>query len=1223
MHDQTDLLKQQLQQRILVLDGAMGSLIQTYQLDEAGYRGDRFADHPVDILGNNEILNLTRPDIIKAIHLAYLEAGADIVETNTFNGTAVSQEEYKMAHLVYEMNERAAAIAREACDEIATADRPRFVAGSMGPANKMLSLSPSVEDPGYRAVTFDEIADYYAESARGLMDGGADILLIETVFDTLNAKAAVFGIQSVFEEKGRELPLMISGTIADASGRTLSGQTMEAFHTSIAHAQPLVIGMNCSFGPSTLRPYITAIANMADTYISFYPNAGLPDGFGGFSEDIEDMVPVLREMAEEGFLNIVGGCCGTTPMHIRAFAEAVDGIAPRKPTVPPPTLRLSGMDAFELDDNSLFTNVGERTNVAGSRRFARLIREEKYEAALKIARQQIENGAQIIDINMDDGLLDGEEVMVRFLNLIAAEPDIARVPIMIDSSKWSVIEAGLKCVQGKSIINSISMKEGEAEFLEHARLARRYGTAVVVMAFDEEGQADTLARKIEICQRAYDLLTTEANFPPQDIIFDPNIFAIATGLEEHNEYAIDYIEAVRWIKANLPHARVSGGVSNMSFSFRGNEIVREAMHASFLYHAIAAGLDMGIVNAGQLGIYDDVEPELLLRVEDVLFNRRPDATDRLVELAEMVRGQKKGGNEETISEWRTLPIAERLSYALVKGITDHIIEDTEEMRLQSARSLDVIEGPLMDGMNVVGDLFGAGKMFLPQVVKSARVMKKSVGYLFPFIEEENLKLGGITPDNGKILMATVKGDVHDIGKNIVGVVLQCNGYEVVDLGVMVPAATILQTARDENVDIIGLSGLITPSLEEMRHVAAEMEREGFTMPLMIGGATTSKVHTAVKIVPNYSGPVIHVIDASRAVGVASKLLKDGDFAAEIKAEYAVLREKHAGRRTRQRLVSIASARENKLKLDWENYDPPRPNFEGIKHFLDYDLAELLPYIDWTPFFRAWELTGSFPAILDDAKMGEVARPLYDDAIAMLDQIIAEKWLTAHGAMGIFPANSVGDDDISFQAAGENHLIPTLRQQMERPPGRPNLALADFLMPVEEGRNDYFGMFAVTTGVGIEVKIEEFEKVHDDYSAILLKSLADRLAEAFAERLHERARREFWGYAPDEAFNGKELAAESYRGIRPAPGYPACPDHTQKGLIFETLGATEFGMALTETFAMRPAASVSGYYFGHPEVRYFGLGRINADQVADYAARKGMTVGEVESWMAMSLGYEKE
>ncbi len=823
---------------------------------------------------------------------------------------------------------------------------------------------------------------------------------------------------------------------------------------------------------------------------------------------------------------------------------------------------------------------------------------------------------------MDDGLLDGEEVMVRFLNLIAAEPDIARVPIMIDSSKWSVIEAGLKCVQGKSIINSISMKEGEAEFLKHARLARRYGTAVIVMAFDEDGQADTLARKIEICQRAYHLLTTGANFPPQDIIFDPNIFAVATGLEEHNEYAIDYLEAVRWIKANLPYARISGGVSNLSFSFRGNNIVREAMHASFLYHAVAAGMDMGIVNAGQLAIYDDIESELLLRVEDVLFNRRPDATDRLVEMAESVRGQNKADDEAAIAEWRTLPVAQRLSHALVKGITDHIIEDTEEMRLESTRSLDVIEGPLMDGMNTVGDLFGAGKMFLPQVVKSARVMKKSVGYLFPFIEEENLRLGGTGPDNGKILMATVKGDVHDIGKNIVGVVLQCNGYDVVDLGVMVSAEAILQAARDENVDIIGLSGLITPSLEEMRHVAAEMERQNFTLPLMIGGATTSKVHTAVKIDPNYSGSVIHVVDASRAVGVAAKLLKNGDFAAETKAEYAILREKHAGRRTRQRLVPIAHARQNKLKLDWANYDPPRPNFEGVKQFLDYDLAELVPYIDWNPFFRAWELTGSFPAILDDAEMGIVARPLYDDAIAMLDQIIAEKWLTAHGAMGIFPANSVGDD-IEFNAGLWLEKLPTLRQQMERPPGRPNLALADFLMPNELGRNDYFGMFAVTTGIGIEAKIAEFVQSDDDYSAILLKSLADRLAEAFAERLHERVRREFWGYAPDEAFDGADLAAESYRGIRPAPGYPACPDHTQKELIFKTVGATEFGMELTETFAMRPAASVSGFYFAHPDARYFGLGRINADQVADYAARKNMTVAEVESWLAMSLGYERE
>jgi len=1228
--NRTELLKQQLQERILVTDGATGSLLQTYQLDEAGYRMERFDDFPYDIKNNHEVLNLTHPEIIKAVHTAYLEAGADLITTNTFNGTAISQAEFHMEHLVYEMNYEAARLAREAIAEFGS-DRPRFVLGSLGPANKMLSLSPDVADPGYRAVTFDQVAAAYQEAARGLMDGGADVLLIETIFDTLNAKAAIFGIQSLFAETGEERPLMISGTITDASGRTLSGQTMEAFWYSIRHANPLIVGMNCSFGPETLRPYITTIANLADTYVSLYPNAGLPDGFGGFSEEVEDMAPVLRELAEEGYLNIVGGCCGTTPTYIRAFAKGVEGLPPRQIPTLEPRLNLAGMDTFTFTPDLNFVNVGERTNVTGSRKFARLIRENKYDEALSVAREQVENGAQIIDVNMDEGMLDSEAAMTRFLNLIAAEPDIARVPIMIDSSKWSVIEAGLKCVQGKSIVNSISMKEGEAEFVRHAKLARRYGAAVVVMAFDEQGQADTFERKTQICARAYRILTEEVGFPPEDIIFDPNIFAVATGIEEHNEYALAYIEATRWIKENLPYARVSGGVSNLSFSFRGNDAVREAMHAAFLYHAIQAGMDMGIVNAGQLAIYEEIPGPLLTAIEDVLFNRRPDATERLVALAESVRGGGKERQEDLA--WRELPVNERLSYALVKGIDAYIVEDTEAARAQAARPLHVIEGPLMDGMNRVGDLFGAGKMFLPQVVKSARVMKKAVAYLVPYLEAEKEELGLIDQSNGKILMATVKGDVHDIGKNIVGVVLQCNGYDVIDLGVMVPAEKILQTAREQNVDIIGLSGLITPSLEEMRHVAAEMERQGFDLPLLIGGATTSKIHTAVKIEPNYKrGPVIHVVDASRAVGVATQLLGEGNgYVAEIKAEYATLREKHGNRRDKQRLRPLAEARAHKFQADWASYCPPAPSFTGVKVFEDVDLAGLREYIDWSPFFTAWELAGKFPRILEDEVVGETATQLYQDALEMLDCIIKEKWLTAKAVVGLFPANSVGDDIVVFNAEAQRRgaaevltVVHTLRQQMEKPPGRPNYALADFIAPQETGLDDYLGFFAVTAGLGVAEKVREFEAAHDDYHAILLKALADRLAEALAEQMHGRIRRELWGYAPDEALDNEELIAEAYRGIRPAPGYPACPDHTEKGELFRVLDAPDnVDMSLTESFAMRPAASVSGYYFAHPEARYFGLGRIDRDQVADYAARKGWDVETAEKWLAPNLGYERE
>jgi 5-methyltetrahydrofolate--homocysteine methyltransferase len=1221
--NRTELLKQQLATRILVLDGAMGSLLQTYQLDEQGFRGSRFADWPTDVKGNNELLNLTQPDIIKAIHTAYLEAGADIIETNTFNGTAVSQAEYSMAHLVYEMNYEAARLAREAIAQFPT-DKPRFVAGAMGPANKMLSLSPDVSDPGYRAVTFDEIANAYAESARGLIDGGADILLIETIFDTLNAKAAIYGIQTVFAEKGIELPLMISGTITDASGRTLSGQTMEAFWYAIRHANPLIVGMNCSFGPEALRPYITTIANLADTYVSLYPNAGLPDGFGGFSESVEQMTAVLRELAEEGKLNVIGGCCGTTPAYIRAFAQAVQDLPPRSiPTIPPQT-RLAGLEPLTISRELNFINIGERTNVAGSRRFARLIKEGDYETALSIARQQVENGAQIIDINMDEGMLDAKAAMTRFLNLIAAEPDIARVPVMIDSSRWDVIEAGLKCVQGKAIVNSISLKEGEAEFLAHARQARRFGAAVVVMAFDEQGQADTFERKIEICQRAYRLLTEKANFPPEDIIFDPNIFAVATGIEEHNEYAIAFIEATRWIKANLPHALVSGGVSNLSFAFRGNNTVREAMHAAFLYHAVQAGMDMGIVNAGQLGIYEEIPKPLLERVEDVLFNRRPDATERLVELAETVRGTAR--EQKSDLAWRSAPVEERLAHALVKGISDFIIEDTEEARQKAERPLHVIEGPLMRGMSIVGDLFGAGKMFLPQVVKSARVMKQAVAYLVPYLEAEKEEMGVAGQSNGRILLATVKGDVHDIGKNIVGVVLQCNGYDIIDLGVMVPADKILAAAREHNVDIIGLSGLITPSLEEMRHVAAEMSRQGFTLPLLIGGATTSKLHTAVKIAPQYTtGPTIHVVDASRAVGVASALLGEEKtaYTNRIAEEYAALRQQHAGRQTQSRLTTLAQARANHAKFDWHSYQPPQPAFTGVKLFENYPLAQLRDFIDWTPFFRAWELTGKYPDILQDAVVGETAVQLYHDAQAMLTQIIEEQWLTAKAVIGFYPANASGDDIILYdEQQNETAKLHFLRQQMERPPGRPNLSLADFIAPQESGLRDYIGLFAVTAGLGIERKLAEFEASHDDYHAIMLKALADRLAEALAEHLHQQVRRTYWGYAADETLTNDDLIAEKYRGIRPAPGYPACPDHSEKQTIFALLGAERAGITLTESCAMRPAASVSGYYFAHPQARYFGLGRINKDQAADYAARKSWSLETAETWLASNLGYER-
>ena len=1218
-------LRELLDERILVLDGAMGSLIQTYMLDEAGFRGERFKDHAYDVKGDNDLLNLTQPEIIRAIHLAYLEAGADLITTDTFNANAISQADYHLSEYAYEMNLNAARLARQAADEVTarTPDKPRFVVGSMGPLNRTLSLSPDVNDPGYRSVTWEEVVSAYKDAARGLIEGGADILLIETIFDTLNAKGAIFAVKSLFEELGEERPLMISGTITDASGRTLSGQTMEAFYYSIRHAEPLIVGLNCSLGPEALRPYITTISRLADTYVSIYPNAGLPNEFGEFDETPEVMTPVLKAFAEEGLLNVVGGCCGTTPAHIKMFAAAVEGLPPRQIPEHPRYTRLSGLEPLVITPELNFVNIGERTNVTGSRRFARLIREDNYEEALSVARQQVENGAQIIDINMDEAMLDSEAAMGRFLNLIAGEPDIAKVPIMLDSSKWSVIEEGLKRVQGKAIINSISMKEGKEKFIQQAKLARKYGAAVIVMAFDEAGQADTLQRKTQIAQRAYRILTEEIHFPPEDIILDPNIFAIATGIEEHNEYGLAFIEATGWIKENLPYALVSGGVSNISFSFRGNNTVREAIHAAFLYHAIKAGLDMAIVNAGQLEVYEEVEPKLLELVEDVLFNRRPDATDRLVTYAETVRDNQK---TQTVDlSWREAPVEERLRHALVKGIDEYVVEDVEEARQMYDQSLSIIEGPLMDGMNVVGDLFGAGKMFLPQVVKSARVMKKAVAHLVPYIEEEQAASGAAS-SNGKILLATVKGDVHDIGKNIVGVVLGCNNYEVIDLGVMVPVEKIIKTAREEDVDIIGLSGLITPSLEEMRLMAAEMERQGIDLPLLIGGATTSKIHTAVKIDPEYNnGPVIHVVDASRAVGVASRLLNPDQrepFAAAVEEEYASLRAKHAGRRAQKRMRSLEEARANGFQGDWNSYMPPVPTFTGIKVLEDIDLAQLRPYIDWTPFFSAWELTGKYPQIFEDPLIGESARQLCEDAGLMLDEIIRDDILQAKAVFGILPARREGDDIVLDLGDGETETLSFLRQQMEKPPGRPNYSLADFIAPADSGKEDYIGLFAVTAGLGLDAIVAGYEDDHDDYHAIMAKALADRLAEALAEYTHKRMREEFWAYAQPADLDNQALIREEYRGIRPAPGYPACPDHTEKEKLFRVLDAQEAaGISLTENFAMLPAASVSGYYFSHPQSTYFGIGRIDRDQLEEYAQRKGMDIQTAERWLALNLAYK--
>ena len=1275
----TDLL----QERILVLDGAMGTMIQRHQLTETDYRGERFRDYPHDVKGNNDLLSLTQPHIIQDIHRQYLLAGADIVETNTFSSTSIAMADYHMESLAYELNYESARIAKEVAQEITrqTPDKPRFVAGAMGPTNRTASLSPDVNNPGYRAVTFDELVDAYYEQVSGLVEGGADLLLVETIFDTLNAKAALFAIDKYFNQVMSDerlamseatdasrithhssLPIMVSGTITDASGRTLSGQTTEAFLYSVSHLPLLSVGLNCALGAELMRPYIQTLANESPFFTSAYPNAGLPNEFGEYDETPDMMAAQIEDFIRSSFVNIVGGCCGSTPDHIRAIADVAAKYPPRRLPQPEPYQKLSGLEPLKITELTNFLNIGERTNVTGSKKFARLIKEGNYDEALSIARGQVEGGAQVIDVNMDEGMLDSVEAMTTFLNLIAAEPDIARVPIMVDSSKWEVIEAGLKCVQGKAIVNSISLKEGEEAFIERANLVKRYGAAAVVMAFDETGQADSYERRIQICERAYRILVDKVNFAPQDIIFDPNILTVATGIEEHNNYAVDFINATRWIKQNLPLAKVSGGVSNISFSFRGNDVVREAMHSAFLYHAIRAGLDMGIVNAGQLEVYDSIPKDLLERCEDVLLNRRDDATERLVDFAETVKAKGKVIVQD--DAWRSEPVGERLKHALIKGITDYIDQDVEEARQQVERPLHVIEGPLMDGMNVVGDLFGEGKMFLPQVVKSARVMKKAVAYLTPFIEAEKLIGGDTSANAGKILMATVKGDVHDIGKNIVGVVLGCNNYEIIDLGVMVPTQKILDAAREHNVDIIGLSGLITPSLDEMVGVAKEMERQGFTIPLLIGGATTSRTHTAVKIDPHYSGPVIHVLDASRSVPVAGRLVSDTEgtkeeIFREIKAEYVKLREDHAKRQKEKNLLSIEKARHNRAPIDWKEFEPTKPMFLGNRYFDDYDLAEIAKYIDWTPFFQTWQLSGKYPAIFEDAVVGSEARKLFDDANRLLQEIIDNKLLTAKAVVGFYPANATDDDVLLHEFDEEVRQIPCerhgshqhieykisraqsqsavspagkliydtktvlhfLRQQNQKAPGQPNFCLSDFIAPLESGREDYIGAFAVTAGIGIEPLLEKYERDHDDYNSIMVKALADRLAEALAERMHERVRKEFWPYATGEQLSNEQLIKESYQGIRPAPGYPACPDHTEKGTLFELLDANKIGIELTESYAMYPASSVSGFYFSHPESKYFPVGKINKDQVHEYAMRKDMPVEDVERWLSPVLSYD--
>ncbi|MYM62239.1 methionine synthase [Pseudomaricurvus sp. HS19] len=1228
--ERREALLEALKNRILILDGGMGTLIQSHKLQEADYRGERFADYHMDIAGNNDLLSITQPHIIRDIHTEYLEAGADIVETNSFNATRISMADYEMESLAYEINVAAARVAREAADAITaeTPDRPRFVAGVLGPTSRTCSISPDVNDPGARNVTFDQLVENYLESVDGLVKGGADLILIETIFDTLNAKAAVFAVQAYFDREGIELPIMISGTITDASGRTLSGQTTEAFYNSLAHARPLSIGLNCALGAQELRQYVKELSRVAECHVSAHPNAGLPNEFGEYDQTPAEMAVIVEEFAASGFVNIIGGCCGTTPDHIRAVAEAVSKHAPRPLPEIEPACRLSGLEPFNITSESLFVNVGERCNVTGSARFKRLIVEGDYDTALEVALEQVENGAQIIDINMDEGMLDAEAAMVRFLNLIASEPDIAKVPIMVDSSKWEVIEAGLKCIQGKPVVNSISLKEGEEEFIAKAKLCQRYGAAVVIMAFDETGQADTLQRKTEICERSYRVLVDKVGFNPADIIFDPNIFAVATGIDEHNNYAVDFIEAARWIKANLPHAGISGGVSNVSFSFRGNNPVREAIHSVFLYHAIQAGLNMGIVNAGQLAVYDDLPAELRDRVEDVILNRTPEGTEALLAIADKYRGDGSTGEKKEDLEWRSWEVKQRLQHALVKGISAYIEEDTEAARQAAKRPLDVIEGPLMDGMNVVGDLFGAGKMFLPQVVKSARVMKQAVAYLQPYIEAE--KEEGAKA-NGKILMATVKGDVHDIGKNIVGVVLQCNNFEVIDLGVMVPCETILKTAVEQDCDIIGLSGLITPSLDEMVTVAKEMERQGINKPLLIGGATTSKAHTAVKIDPQLSiNQVAYVADASRAVGVAAAFLSDEQrpaFVEKLKEEYEVVRERNAGRKARGTERTYAEAIEHGLKLDWDNYTPPAPSFTGTKVFDDYPLEALVDTIDWTPFFISWDLVGKYPKILEDEVVGEAARNLFADAQAMLKRIIDEKLLKASAVVGFWPANQVNHDDIALYD-DESRTTPValqhhIRQQVQKPGNtKPNMSLADFVAPRDSGKADYVGGFVVTAGIGAEELAKSFEAQHDDYSSIMVKALADRLAEAFAEHMHLRVRKEFWGYATDEQLDNDALIREKYQGIRPAPGYPACPDHTEKGTLFQVLDATAAtGVSLTEHYAMLPAAAVSGWYFSHPQAQYFATGKIQKDQVESLAERKGMTMPELERWLQPVLGYD--
>jgi len=1229
--NRTAELSELLNRRILILDGAMGTMIQSYSLQENDYRGERFYDWPSDLKGNNDLLTLTQPAIIREIHAAYLAAGADIIETNTFNSTAIAMHDYGMESLALELNQAAAQLARAVADQYSTAEHPRFVAGILGPTNRTASLSPEVNNPGFRNVCFDDLVIAYTEAIQGLVEGGADLLLVETIFDTLNAKAAVFAIQQFFAKTGQKLPVMISGTITDASGRTLSGQTTEAFWNSLSHIRPWSFGLNCALGATQLRPYLAELARIADTAVSAHPNAGLPNAFGEYDESPEHMAAVIREFAESGLLNIVGGCCGTTPAHIRAIAEAVKNLPPRSIPTIEPRCRLAGLEPLNIGPPLGFINVGERTNVTGSAVFKRLIKAGDYNAALDVARQQVENGAQLIDINMDEGMLDSQDAMVTFLNLIAAEPDISRVPVMLDSSRWEILEAGLKCVQGKPIVNSISLKEGEAEFIRQARLVRAYGAAAIVMAFDEQGQADTEDRKFAICQRAYQILTQQLDFPPQDIIFDPNIFAVATGIEEHNHYAMDFIAATRRIKQELPYALISGGVSNVSFSFRGNNPVREALHSVFLYHAIRAGMTMGIVNAGQLAIYEDIPAELRERVEEVILDRRPDATERLLDIVDRYREETTSGSGNSgkgaMAEWRSWPVVKRLEHALIKGIDEFIESDTEAARQQFERPLQVIEGPLMDGMNVVGDLFGAGKMFLPQVVKSARVMKKSVAWLIPFITEQHAENQRRT--NGRMVLATVKGDVHDIGKNIVSVVLQCNNFEVIDLGVMTPAQKILDAAQEHQADMIGLSGLITPSLDEMVHVAKEMKRQGFTIPLLIGGATTSAMHTAVKIDPHYPGPVVYVKDASRAVGVAQNLIgadSKADFITRTKQDYAVKREQHANRRGREPLLPLAQVRANRTPCDWTHYLPPKPGFLGVHVLDDYPLAELVECIDWTPFFQAWELRGRYPAIFADPQSGETARHLFNDAQTMLDKIISEHWLKARAVIGFFPANCSGNDDITLYVDDRREQVLMtlhhLRQQAPKPAGKLHRCLADWIAPGGSGIADYLGAFAVTTGIGIEERVSAFERDHDDYSAILLKSLADRLAEAFAERLHERVRKEFWGYAADETPSHDDLIAENYRGIRPAPGYPACPDHTEKGLLWQLLEVKHHaGIDLTSNFAMTPTAAVSGWYFSHPEARYFGVGKLDRDQVADYAQRKGWTLAEAEKWLAPNLGYE--